>query len=288
MKIGLIDIDGKIPNLALMKISTYYKNKGNEVVLTNPLMASIFDKIYASTVFSWSKIPALPKNAEIGGSGYDLQKKLPEEIDKLCPDYSLYPNVTYSIGFLTRGCIRNCPWCIVPKKEGKIKPYMDIEEFARHDKIMLLDNNVLACDWGIKQIEKIARLNLKIDFCQGLDARLITDKIAKLLSKVKWWKPVRLACDMASMKPIVQKAVELLRWHNVSPRTYVVYALITNDIEDSIDRIRFLKGLGVDVYAQPYRDQEGTIPSQIQKDLARWVNHKAIFYSVDWGDYKKR
>ena len=212
---------------------------------------------------------------------------MPDHIEHICPDYSLY-NLDYSLGFLTRGCIRKCSFCIVHKKEGHIKAHADIQEFLRHDKAVLMDNNVLACDHGIKQIEKIIRLGVKVDFNQGLDARLIDDSMAKLLSKVKWLSPIRLACDGPEQIKAIQTAVTNLRWHNATPSRYFVYALI-RDPKEALERIKFLKGMDLDCHAQPYRDYDNKIIiTDMQKDIARWVNHKAIFKSVSFDEYKKR
>lgn len=293
MQVGLIDVDSKIPNLALMKLSTWHKSLGNSVKLYDPL----YDKpdiIYASKVFSYTPdYLYFPEGMEVikGGSGYDVDgqqpSKLPDGIESICPDYSLYPNIDYSMGFLTRGCIRRCSWCSVWKREGHIKPGADIEQFLRHDKAVLLDNNVLACDWGIKQIEKIVNLGIKVDFNQGLDARLIDDSVAKLLSKVKWLEPVRLACDSKDMMPHIQKAVEALRWHNVTPRRYSCYVLITEDIQDAVDRIRFLKGLDVSPFAQPFISPipNGKKPTRTMEKLARYTDRKPIFKSTTWEEY---
>ncbi|MCL2369677.1 MAG: radical SAM protein [Firmicutes bacterium] len=283
MRIGLIDIDGH--NLALMKLSAYCKAQGHSVEMTTPDKANDYDRGFASKVFSFTPMPELPSHFEVGGSGISLDKKLMEEIEHCCPDYALY-NLNYSLGFLTRGCIRKCPWCLVPEKEGGITAHADIAEFARHRDVVLMDNNVLASEHGIRQIEKIAWLGLRVDFNQGLDARLIDNATAKLLAKVKWLKPIRLACDNHAMIPYVQKAVELLRWHNATPRRYFVYVLV-KDIPDALERVRFLKGLDVDPFAQPYRDfKNGIEPTKQQRKFATWVNHKAIFKSVLWEDYE--
>lgn len=151
---------------------------------------------------------------------------------------------------------------------------------------MLMDNNVLAHSHGIKQIEKIVKLGLKVDFNQGLDARLIDNSVAKLLGNVKWLNPVRLACDHKSQMRSIAKAVELLRWHNVTPRRYFCYVLV-EDLEDAIERVKFLKGLNVDPFAQPFRDKEGSEPPKVLKQFARWVNHKAEYNSRTWDDYLK-
>lgn len=288
MNIGLIDCDKtKFPNLALMKLSAWHRAQGDQVELTDPIWAGNYDKIYASKVFTWTPAPVLPESAVMGGTGFDISVTLPEEIENTCPDYSLYPRMDYSMGFLTRGCIRRCPWCFVPKKEGKIRPAVDIEDFLRHDKAVLLDNNVLAHEHGIRQIEKIAELGVRVDFNQGLDARLIDNSVAKLLARVKWLNPVRLACDTKEIMSVIYKAVELLRWHNVTPRRYSCYVLINEDIKDALERIRFLKGIYVDPFAQPYISPDGKTPTELQRKLARYVNHKAVFNSVTWDEYQK-
>lgn len=285
LRIGLHDGDKtKFPNLVLMKLSAWHKAKGDHVYWFVPVID--YDKVYSSKVFTFTKEdPRLPKNTIKGGTGYGSPLVLPSEIEHIKPDYSLY-NMEYSMGFLTRGCNRKCNWCVVPGKEGKTHGHADIEEFTVHRDVVLLDNNVLQHEHGIRQIEKIAKLGLRVDFNQGLDCRLIDDSVAKLLSKVKWLHPVRLACDHMGMMKFVQQAVTHLRWHNVTPRRYFSYCLV-KDIDDALERVKFLKGLNVDPFAQPYIDLEGkTKPTREQRSFARWVNHKAEFKSRTWEEYR--
>ena len=292
MRIGLIDVDSKMPNLALMKLSAYHKSQGDSVEWYDPLLSNC-DKVYASKVFTFTPdYDYYPDNVIKGGTGYGTIKRqrVNERTDSwgnTCPDYSLY-NTSCSYGFLTRGCPNNCAWCIVPDKEGDIRAESDIEDFLRHDKAVLLDNNVLAHEHGLAQIEKIARLGVKVDFNQGLDARLIDKDIAKLLASVKWLKPIRLACDSQAMKAHVGKAVELLREAGATPKAYFCYMLV-KDVEEAHDRSEFLRGLKVDPFAQPYRDFDNNTPPTLeQKDFARWVNHKAVWKTVKWENYKQR
>jgi len=290
MNVGLLDIDGhNYPNLALMKISAYHKSIGDNV---SWCMMGNYDRTYMSKVFTFTKehTPPLANYGEVikGGTGYNLDN-LPVNIDKLQPDYSIYPQFTSAYGFLTRGCPNKCSWCIVPKKEGNIRPYMTIEEVAGNRKeVVLMDNNVLASDWGLQQIEQAIRLNLKLDFNQGLDARLITEDTAKLLAKVKWLTPLRMACDSSSMKEPIRKATELLRKYNCNPKQYFVYVLLTN-LEDSYDRINFCKFLKLDAFAQPFRDfTPNQIIPQWQIDMARYTNHHAIYKTIDFKEYQPR
>ena len=286
MRIGLHNSDKTdFPNLALMKLSAWHKAQKDDVRFYDPLFAAHYDKVYSSKVFTFTaEDHELIGNIEKGGIGYKLTNTLPNEIEHICPDYSLF-NLDYSLGFLTRGCPNKCAWCIVPQKEGNIYAHADIEEFLRHNKVVLMDNNILACAYGIHQIEKLARLGVKVDFNQGLDARLIDDTTARLLAKVKWLSPIRLACDSQSQMSAISNAVTLLRWHNARPSKYFVYCLV-KDVSEAMERVKFLKGLNLDPFAQPFIDFEGEKrPSKRQLEFARWVNHKAIFNSVEFTEY---
>ena len=153
-------------------------------------------------------------------------------------------------------------------------------------KAILLDNNILACDYGLNQIEKIIKLGCKVDFNQGLDARLVTHEVALMLSKVKWIRYIRFACDtMSAVDPLI-RAIEKL--NNVGIKNYrlFVYVLV-EDVDDANKRCEILRKLGIKPFAQPYRDFEKNIePTKEQKDFARYVNHTATFKSIDWRDYK--
>jgi hypothetical protein len=285
MRIGLHSDKTAFPNLALMKLSAWHHAQGDDVSVYDSLFAAHYDKVYSSKVFTFTaEDRELVGNIEKGGTGYKLLNTLPEEIEHMCPDYALY-GLDYSLGFLTRGCYRNCEWCCVPMKEGHIRAHADIDEFLQHDRVVLMDNNVLASEHGIQQIEKFVRLGVKVDFNQGLDARLIDDTMARLLAKVKWLSPIRLACDSQSQMPSVLNAVTLLRWHNARPSKYFVYCLV-KDVSEAMERVKFLKGLNLDPFAQPFIDVEGgKRPSRSQLEFARWVNHKAIFNSVEFTNY---
>lgn len=284
--IGLHDSDKtKFPNLALMKIAAHLKAKGVPVELYRE--GREYERIFSAKVFSFTPTENLPERAIKGGTGYgDYSVVLPDAVEHLMPDYPLY-GLNYSLGFLTRGCPNKCQWCVVPKKEGMIRSHAEASEFVAHKDVVLLDNNVLAHDHGIDQLEVLKRMSVKVDFNQGLDARRIDEGVARRLADLRWLHPLRLACDTAAQIPEIQKAVTLLRWHNTTPRRYFVYVLI-KDIDDALERIRFLKGMDLDPFAQPYRDfTTNAEPTKEQKDLARWCNHKAIYKSVRWEEYKK-
>lgn len=241
--------------------------------------------ISRATIYRWLK--GYTRN---GGTGYGIMDELPPEVDAMFPDYDLYPNTDYAIGFLTRGCIRKCPWCIVPKKEGSIRAYRNCQEVKRPDfrDIVFMDNNVLACDFGIQQMEGMIGQNVRIDFNQGMDARLITPEVAEIIGRLKWIRFVRMSCDTDAMLDTVLDRVELLKKHGTKPYKVFVYLLV-QDIESAENRALALRSAGVGVFAQPYRDFENNIePTKQMKDFARWVNRKEIFNSVDaFADYKR-
>lgn len=231
MRIGLVDIDGHhFPNLALMKLSTWHKSQGDSVEFADPMFGR-YDRVYMSKVFTFT--PDCPDiyHCEVirGGTGFrDYTTVLPGEIEHICPDYSLY-GVNEAYGFLTRGCPNRCPWCIVPHKEGAIRPASPLREFIGDKRrAVLLDNNVLASDFGLEQIEEIIRMGIAVDFNQGLDARRACDDpyILDLLARAKWIQHIRFACDRMSQLEAVTKCVKELGRRGIKPYRIFVYCLI--------------------------------------------------------------
>ncbi|MDR0714350.1 MAG: radical SAM protein [Bacteroidales bacterium] len=287
MKIGLIDVDGhNFPNLALMKLAGYHRQNGDTVEWVNHLEQ--YDKVYQSKVFTFTPDnPFAVQSGEIikGGTGYKMYDEL--FCDDTEPDYSIYPQLEHAYGFLTRGCVRHCPWCVVPKKEGDIRPYRDIETVLQGRKTaILMDNNVLASPHGLQQLEKIADLKCKVDFNQGLDSRLVTDEIAKLLSKIKWLRFIRFACDTTPAVEPLLKVIEKLNRYGVKNYRIFVYLLV-KEVDDANERCKILKRLGVNPFAQTYRDYgKNILPTHEQKRFAWYVNQKAVFKSTEWEDYR--
>lgn len=134
MRIGLVSVDSKIINYALAKISAYHKSKGDVVEWADPMFGE-YDIVYQSKIFTFTPDDTNvynTKEIERGGTGYSITSQLPPEIDRLQPDYSLYPEIDdkTAYGFLTRGCSNSCKWCVVPQKEGMVKPYMNVDEIS--------------------------------------------------------------------------------------------------------------------------------------------------------------
>lgn len=287
-KIGIENIDKtKFPNLALMKLSAYHKARGDQVEFVNYF--NNYDIVYKSKIFTFSKESYLVNADKIvrGGTGFDIKIKLSKEVDEFYPDYDLYNIQDKAYGFITRGCPNNCDWCVVPLKEGKLCEYDSIDNISRGRKIVILmDNNILASDYGLREIERAIELGIKIDFNQGLDCRIIAGNpdIAKLLSRVQWYKPLRMACDTLNQMQYIEKATSLLRKFNCKPKNYFIYVLVKN-VEDALTRVLFINKLGLDPFAQPYMDLNTGKTTKELRRFARWVNHKATFKSVNWENY---
>ena len=291
MNIGLHDSDATgFPNLALMKLSAWHTAHGDSVEWWNPLLP--YDRVYSSKVFTFTpENPYLPENTVRGGTGYGIMDELPPEIDAMFPDYSIYPKCDHAIGFLTRGCIRKCPWCVVPKKEGDIRAYRTWREIKRPDSrdIVFMDNNVLACEWGLEQMVDMIGKDVRVDFNQGLDARLIDDDVAGMLARLKWIRFIRMSADTDAMLDVVLTAIDRLGRHGVKPYRVFVYVLI-QDIASAENRVVKLREIGANPFAQPYRDfTTNAEPPLEQRQFARWVNDKAVFKTVKTFDgYKAR
>lgn len=298
MRIGLVDVDGKgsgFPNLALMKISAYHKAQGDEVEWANPMFGK-YDKVYKSKVFTFSEDDGDYYDCEVikGGTGYDIHSKLPAEIDAMQPDYAIYnidSNLAY--GFLTRGCPNKCKWCVVPIKEGNVQPYRDVDDIAVDGRtnLILMDNNILASNYGLKQIEKIIERGYRVDFNQALDARLITPKIAELLAKVKWTDVIRLGCDTPKQVKECERAMRLIDEARGKPKQYLLYTMLVDDINEAYARLSHWRDYKrVRLVAQPYRDfndPRQVIP-QWQRDMARWAMRREIYARCDFKDYEPR
>lgn len=286
----LIDVDSKFPNLALMHISTWRKSLGIETGfnITDP------DEVWASVVFKWNrhKVDGLRyfyPNAriDIGGVAYDLRKNLPEEVDRMMPDYSLYPGWDCDLGFTTRGCDRGCYFCVVTRKEGRFHINQHPEEFhdPSHKKIVLMDNNILwDKDWFFEVTDWILKNNLKVDFNQGLDIRLMDRDIAKRLAELKPIDIWHFAFDKMDYKDDVIHGIKILNEAGVNVRSksnWYVYLHDDSHFEDALERCRILRENKALAYIMVNREVPRT---KRMTDLKRWIRPQ-IFFSTDFSSY---
>lgn len=300
MYIGLHDaekdsIKGKtFPNLALMKISAWHKAKGDIIEWWNPLYH--YDRVYSSKVFDFTPDnPYLPDDTIRGGTGYrdlPMNQVLAPEIDDMFPDYSIYPDCDYAIGYLTRGCPNHCRWCIVPKKEGGIRPYRKWQDIVRNDtnKLVLMDNNILACEYGIKQLESLIDSGYSIDLNQGMDARLVTERVAEILAQLSWIRFIRFSCDQKSQIEPIKRTIELLGNCGVKPYRIFIYMLVTTDLVDASERVEALKGYkNINLFAQAERNERlGILPNAAQLEFQQRYVYGGGYRKETWFEYCDR
>ena len=186
MRIGLYDIDSAIPNLALMRISAWHKANGDSTELYIPLLHETYDKVYASSIFDFSDKSYVQDDMIIGGTGIDFKTVLPPEIDQMDPDYSLY-DFKHNLGFAMRGCRFKCGFCVVPRKEGKAHSVSSIKQLITNPSgsrfLILLDNDFFGGDWE-SAIAEILDLDLEVNFNQGINARILSERQAQALEQL--------------------------------------------------------------------------------------------------------
>ena len=294
MRIGLIDVDSSnFPNLAIMKLSAWHKQNGDEVEWYSHF-ADRYDIVYKSKVFSFSPDFNEVINADKvvkGGTGYDIRlvngrevftpsAPLPKEVEHIMPDYSLYGITDTAYGFLSRGCPRGCSFCHVAPKEGK-KAYKvaDLSEFWNGQKnIVLCDPNILACPQHEDLLQQLADSKAWVDLNQGLDIRLMTERKIELLNKIKI-KEIHFAWDNYHDKDIVLPKFKLYsELGKFKPQSHnaIVYVLtnFNSTVEQDLERIYTLRELGYWAYIMIY-DKQHCAP--IYKDLQRWCNNRFIY-----------
>lgn len=306
MRIGLVDVDGhNFPNLPLMKLSAWHKKQGDSVGWYEPLLHGFpnepLDKVYMSKVFSFT--PDYPyyvnaKEVIKGGTGYrypDGGTKLPEEIEHIYPDYSIYferiPKVRdTAYGFLTRGCPRGCDFCIVGKKEGRCaKKAADLSEFWRGQKnIVLLDPNMFACKEWRGLSDQLINSGAWVDFSQGCDIRIMTQEKTEYITRMKI-KRIHFAWDRYGEKEaVIPKFKEFREITGWDYRKMGVYVLCNFDttFEQDLERVYTLRDLGYTPYVMIYNKEQVRSGSDLRR-LQRWVNSKVAFAAVrDYKDFK--
>ena len=308
-KIGLIDCDShKYPNLPLMKISAWHKQRGDSVEWYQPLFSGHMDKVYMSKVFSFTPDYEYVIDADEiikGGSGYCIElvdgkevyhkendRDLPYEIEHIYPDYSLYPEycTDTAYGFLTRGCPRGCDFCHVASKEGRCSyKVADLREWwGGQRNIVLNDPNLLACKDHIELLEQLRDSKATVELNQGLDIRLINDRNLKLLQQIKL-DHIHFAFDRWQDKDIIEPRLRdfvKATGYNRGKGHVMCYILVNFDttIEQDIYRIQLCRELNISPYPMIY-DKEHCKP--IYKKLQRWCNNFIFWSCPTFDEYGK-
>lgn len=290
MRVKLIDLDSKMPNLALMQLSSMHKSLGDEVGfdVNNP------DKVYISCIFKNNApqaygVASMYPDAEvdIGGSGIDLTKRTPVSAQKVYPDYSLYPSINYSLGFSSRGCIRKCPFCVVPEKEGKIHKWQHVREFynPKFRDVYFLDNNMYAIkDWFFENTDFILENNLRMCVPQGFDIRILDEEIAERLSKIKWSnRRITFAFDNMQDEKAVINGIEMLQNAGINTCELIQFFVLTGfntTFEQDLYRVNLLREKNVGAFVMQYKK------SDLTKMLARYVNRRYTYFKFPFDEYK--
>lgn len=294
MKVGLVQVDGKYPNMALMQICKYHELEGDTVEWwKGPLWNHTYDKVYASKIFDFSPLPNLPDGTIIGGTGIDYKNQLPSEIAQCEPSYTLYPKCTYHIGFSMKGCRFACKFCCVPQKEGRPWKNSTIEGLLINPKggnrLMLLDNDFFGNpDWE-QAISEINSFNLKVCFVQGLNIRIITSRQAEALANVRYYNSkftqryLTFAWDKWKDQKLIEKGIQICNDAGIPCKKMQFFVLIGYDTnqEQDFERVMWLREKGCMPFVMPYKKDD-----PYQKSFTRWVNHRATFKSCTWEKYK--
>lgn len=284
-RVLLINIDSRLPNIALNKIAMWHNQRGDEVIWDLPMMLNSVEKVYASCLFTRNRQKVenylgLCPTLEAGGIGYDFKKWLPDEIE------AMKPRINY--GFTTRGCIRNCPWCFVPKAEGYIRVVGDIYDLwdGKSKSVTLLDNNILALPEHFTEMcQELQAVGLSVDFNQGLDIRLVDDKVCRLLKQLKFKNELRFSFDQPELTPIIKEKVKLLNKHEIR-KHYFFHVLVgfNTTFEEDLDRLYLLKALDCRAYVM--RHQNTPREKRYQR-LAQWSNQFWTFMKYSFEDFCK-
>jgi hypothetical protein len=293
MKIGIHQADGKIPNLALMRIAAYHKSQGDEVERwTGPLFP--YDQVYASKIFKFTEDPNLPPGAITGGTGYANDSKLPEEMTSVDPSggWFLHKNYKNHLGFSERGCRLNCKFCVVPEKDGKPAKAADIGDLLTNprgeDRLVLLDDDFL----GHPDVENVfldlIGRKLRVNFICGLNIRLITERQAALLAETHFvnnsfkMKIVSFAWDQYRDQKLIIRGFNRCLDAGIKPYQMQFFVLIGFDStpEQDRERVEKIRALGADPFVMAY---DRTKP--YQRKFQRWVNRRELFNSTSFENY---
>ena len=272
MNVALIDVDGtdNWPNLALMKLSRWHKDRGDSP-----------DLLFASKVFDFSEDYGYWPRCETlkGGTGYSLVSMLPQEIENTDPDYSIYPTCRFTIQMFTRGCIRRCPWCVVPRKEGQLYSVYPMAPNPRGEHVEVLDNSFFGGQGWRTSVEWLLDHGQPVSL-HGVDVRTVHKDQAEALQLLTHHKQIHIAWDDAEvdMRPHFDRVCSLIAPSNVM--CYVLIGYGTSHDQDEY-RVREIHKRGMTPYVMGMNRKDA-----YQQRFQKWVNGHA-FKSVKWADFHR-
>jgi hypothetical protein len=273
-----MNLEPQIPNSAMMQVSHYYKSRGDEVYDWNPLWD--YDKVYAFSLFDFTDKSLVTKDMICGGTGFDLTTRLPKEIEESDLDYSIFPNCNYSMIWFSRGCFRNCPFCIVRQKEGNIHPVKPKNLNPNGKFIKVMDNNFFANPKWKSAVRQLLKWNQPVDIL-GFDIRIFDDEQGEALKRLKHYHNIKFAWDNPRDN-LDDKIEHLLEY--IKPRYLMCYVLTNywSTFEEDYHRVMHLwDDYGIHPFVMQYKKGKADKHSH----FARWVNNKMIFKTRSWEDY---
>lgn len=282
LKIGLYNLEPHIVNSAMMQVSSYHKSIGDEVELYSPLYHSSYDKVYAFSIFDFTPKDYVRKDMICGGTGFDIKSRLPLEIEAMDYDWSLYPDCDFSLVWFSRGCIRNCPFCVVRQKEGYIQSVEPKNLNPNGKYIKVMDNNFFANPNWRNAVDTLVEWDQPVDM-QGFDIRLFDEEQGVALQSLRHRKAFKFAWDNPRERERVLNGVELLLDY-IKPSKLMCYVLIGywSSPDEDLDRVMTLwDDYGIHAFAMPFNKFD-----EYQRAFARWCNNKIIFKTRSWEDYK--
>jgi hypothetical protein len=274
-----------------MRLSAFHKAQGDEVEMYLPLAHETYDRVYASSIFDFSDKSYVRDDMIIGGTGFDLNKTLPPEVERFDPDYSLY-DYPHNIGFAMRGCRFRCDFCVVPRKEGRAKSVSSIEQIwtqRSSNFLMLLDNDFFGNPLWQECVADILKNKLRVNFSQGLNIRIISEKQANALAKIDFrdksnnMPRITFAWDNIRDEKTIMRGFKRVTDAGIKPWQIQFYVLIGFDStqDEDLHRVNRIRELGADPYVMPFNKRD-----LYQSRFARWVNHRATFKTVPWEKYR--
>lgn len=312
MKVRITHLDGRLPNLALMRLAAWHRAEGDDVHFeTSPerlLGEATYDRVYASAIFS-KTAPAVEQllrdfpDAVVGGTGTESKVMTEEFVPTQFTDvdYSIYPKFAASIGFCSRGCRLKCKFCGVPDKEGRPSSVRTVAQIWRGPghpkKLHLLDNDFFGNpDWA-DRIAEIREGGFKVCINQGVNVRVINDQAAAALASIEYrddqFRRRRLytAWDNLGDERVFFRGVDRLEQHGIPPTHLMAYMLIgfaKDETEEAlIYRLERMKARGIKPYVMTFEPPRGQIPLKRLLDFERWVN-TGLYRARSWAEYDQR
>ena len=305
--VRLTHLDGKLPNLALMRLAAHHRSKGDDVRLVRTPSPNMFeprsyDRVYGSSIFSWS-FPVIKRlkdafpDAIVGGTGsgsWETVEDVVGESENEQHDYSIYPDYQFSLGFTQRGCRLKCGFCVVPRKEGKVRSIRTIKDIWRSGterKVVLLDNDFFGQEEWRTRCEEILQGNFKISFNQGINIRMITPEVAEALSDIQYFdddftrRRLYTAWDNLKDEQRFFNGLRMLNDAGIPSHHLMVYMLVGYRKGETMDDVLYRFNKLADAGCKPFpMVYEKWRQPQLRR-FARWAIRR-YYKVVAWEDYE--